>query len=212
MSQLRSGRLRRGEESQCWRRLPVMGIRSAWRRGRQAALALLFCAALPAAAFDVVGKSIADLAEAQSRGRVTSLQLVDAYLERIRRLDRAGPALHSVLALNPQARAQARALDRERAAGRLRGPLHGIPLLIKDNIETADPLPTTAGSLALARNVGGRDAPLVARLRAAGAGICGKGDLRALGKIRSSPSTPRGVTSGGASTATLFSRSEAAWC
>ncbi|HKC15223.1 MAG TPA: amidase [Steroidobacteraceae bacterium] len=165
-----------------------MGIRSAWRRGRQAALALLFCAALPAAAFDVVGKSIADLAEAQSRGRVTSLQLVDAYLERIRRLDRAGPALHSVLALNPQARAQARALDRERAAGRLRGPLHGIPLLVKDNIETADPMPTTAGSLALARNVSGRDAPLVARLRAAGAVILGKTNMSEWANIRSSVS------------------------
>ena len=77
--------------------------------------------------FEVTGKSIAELAAAQEQGRVTSLQLVDAYLARIARIDRAGPALRSVLALNSQARAQARALDRERATGHIRGPLHGIP-------------------------------------------------------------------------------------
>jgi amidase len=136
----------------------------------------------------VVGKSVTELADAQSHGRVTSLQLVDAYLGRIGRLDRAGPGLHSVLAINPQARAQARALDRERAAGRVRGPLHGIPILIKDNIETADPMPTTAGSLALAKNYAGRDAPLVARLRAAGAVILGKANLSEWANIRSSVS------------------------
>jgi amidase len=145
-------------------------------------------AAAPVAAFDVVGKSVTELADAQSRGRVTSLQLVEAYLERMGRLDRAGPALHSVLAINPSARAQARALDRERAAGRVRGPLHGIPILIKDNIETADPMPTTAGSLALASNYAGRDAPLVARLRAAGAVILGKANLSEWANIRSSVS------------------------
>jgi amidase len=145
-------------------------------------------AAAPVAAFDVVGENVTELADAQSRGRVTSLQLVDAYLERLGRLDRAGPALHSVLAINPAARAQARALDRERAAGRVRGPLHGIPILIKDNIETADPLPTTAGSLALAHNYAGRDAPLVARLRAAGAVILGKANLSEWANIRSSVS------------------------
>ncbi len=145
-------------------------------------------AAATVAAFDVVGKSVKELADAQSRGRVTSLQLVDAYLERIGRLDRTGPALHSVLAINPKARAQARALDRERSAGRVRGPLHGIPILIKDNIETADPLPTTAGSLALANNYAGRDAPLVARLRAAGAVILGKANLSEWANIRSSVS------------------------
>jgi amidase len=166
------------------------------RRLRHAALAAtsLSCALLAsvpaqcAAGFDVVGRNIAQLTEAQSQGRVSSLQLVDTYLARIARLDRAGPALHSVLAINPQARAQARALDSERAAGKLRGPLHGIPLLIKDNIETADPMPTTAGSLALAGNLGGRDAPLIARLRAAGAVILGKTNLSEWANIRSSAS------------------------
>jgi amidase len=133
-----------------------------------------------------VGKSVVELAEAQQRGSVTSLQLVDAYLKRIARLDLKGPSLHSVLAINPLARAQARALDRERAAGHLRGPLHGNPLLIKDNIETADPVPTTAGSLALAGNRSGRDAPLVARLRAAGAVILRKFNLSEWANIRAS--------------------------
>ena len=145
-------------------------------------------AAEVAPAFDVTGKNIVELASAQAKGRVSSLQLVNAYLARIARLDQAGPTLHSVLAINPQARAQARALDAERAAGHVRGPLHGIPLLIKDNIETADPLPTTAGSLALADNRGGRDAPLVARLRAAGAVILGKTNLSEWANIRSTSS------------------------
>jgi amidase len=142
----------------------------------------------PVGTFNVVGVNIVELAQAQQQGRVTSLQLVDIYLSRIARLDRAGPALHSVLALNPRARADAIALDRERAAGHVRGPLHGIPLLIKDNIETADPLPTTAGSLALANNMGGRDAPLVARLRAAGAVILGKTNLSEWASMRSAVS------------------------
>ena len=142
----------------------------------------------PVETFNVVGVNIAQLTQAQGQGRVTSLQLVDLYLARIARLDRAGPSLHSVLALNPRARADAVALDRERAAGHVRGPLHGIPLLIKDNIETADPLPTTAGSLALVDNVGGRDAPLIARLRAAGAVILGKTNLSEWANIRSAVS------------------------
>jgi len=169
------------------------------RQGATAALAALLSVLLAgpvtsaptgaaARTFEVTGKSIAELAAAQEQGRITSLQLVDAYLARIARIDRAGPALRSVLALNPQARAQARALDRERAAGHIRGPLHGIPLLIKDNIETADPMATTAGSLALAGNRGGRDSPLVARLRAAGAVILGKTNLSEWANIRSTSS------------------------
>ncbi len=154
-----------------------------------APLGFLAMSSLAAAApYEVVGKNISELSAAQAQGRVTSLQLVDAYLARIARIDRAGPTLHSVLALNPEARAQARALDRERAAGQVRGPLHGIPLLIKDNIETADPIATTAGSIALAGNRSGRDAPLVARLRAAGAVILGKTNLSEWANMRSTSS------------------------
>jgi amidase len=185
-----------------------MKTKNVWRRRADSLLMALMCAVLvgalvrPARAgsdtpFDVTGRNIAELAAAQQRGRVTSLQLVDAYLARIARIDRAGPSLHSVLAINPQARAQARALDRERAAGHVRGPLHGIPLLIKDNIETADPLPTTAGSLALADNRGGRDAPLVARLRAAGAVILGKTNLSEWANIRSTSSVSGWSATGG---------------
>ena len=150
-----------------------------------------------AKASDVTGKDIATLQRAQSQGQVSSLQLVDAYLARIARIDRAGPTLRSVLAINPEARAQARALDKERTAGHVRGPLHGIPLLIKDNIETADPLPTTAGSLALAENRSGRDAPLVARLRAAGAVILGKTNLSEWANIRSTSSVSGWSATGG---------------
>ena len=142
--------------------------------------------ATSATASRVEDMSIADLAEAQVQGRLTSLQIVDAYLARIATLDRSGPTLRSVLAVNPLARAQARALDHERATGHVRGPLHGIPLLFKDNIETADPLPTTAGSLALAANRSGRDAPLVARLRAAGVVVLGKTNLSEWAFIRAS--------------------------
>jgi amidase len=134
-------------------------------------------------------RSISELGRDLASGRTTSVALVDAYLDRIAQLDRSGPELRSVLALNPAARAQARVLDAERAAGASRGPLHGIPLLIKDNIETSDPVPTTAGSLALMENTTGRDAPLVARLRAAGAIVLGKANLSEWANIRSTHST-----------------------
>ena len=105
-----------------------------------------------------------------------------AAIERVRRID---PQIHAVLALDPTAMAQARALDRSRVA---RGPLFGMPILVKDNIETAGPLPTTAGSMALLGNVSGRDAPLVARLRASGAVILGKTNLSEWANMRSSAS------------------------
>lgn len=105
-----------------------------------------------------------------------------AAIERVQRID---PKLNSVIAIDPTARAQARSLDRQRKA---RGPLFGMPILIKDNIETDGPLPTTAGSLALAHNVTHRDAPLVAALRAAGAVILGKTNLSEWANIRSNSS------------------------
>jgi Asp-tRNA(Asn)/Glu-tRNA(Gln) amidotransferase A subunit family amidase len=137
--------------------------------------------------FDPAERSIAEL-QAALAGPLSSAALVSAYLARIARLDAAGPAYRSVLAVNPDALAAARVLDAERRAGKLRGPLHGIPILIKDNIATRDPLPTTAGSLALARAFHGVDAPLVARPRAAGAVILGKTNLSEWANFRSTRS------------------------
>ena len=117
----------------------------------------------------------------------TSERLTRAYLQRIESIDRRGPTLRSVIAISPDAVAQARASDARRRAGRALGPLDGVPVLIKDNIETRE-LPTTAGSLALKDNRTGRDAPLVARLRAAGAVILGKTNLSEWANIRSTAS------------------------
>lgn len=141
-----------------------------------------------AARYEVVEKDIATLQADLSAGRVTSEELVRAYLARIDKIDRDGPKLHSVISLNPNAVADARVLDAERRAKGARGPLHGIPILVKDNIETADPIATTAGSLALAENVTHRDAPAVARLRSAGVIILGKANLSEWANIRSSRS------------------------
>lgn len=150
--------------------------------------AAVMASAASAAPYDVSEKSIAVLDADMAAGRVTSKQLVQAYLARIEAIDRQGPGLRSVISLNPNALAEARALDAERNSKGPRGPLHGIPILIKDNIETADPIPTTAGSLALADNITYRDAPIVARLRAAGAIILGKANLSEWANFRSSHS------------------------
>ena len=138
--------------------------------------------------FDPTERSIADL-QTLLGGSLTSAALVTAYLARIARLDAAGPSYRSVIAVNPDALAAARTLDAERRAGRLRGPLHGIPILIKDNIATRDPLPTTAGSYALARAFHRTDAALVARLRAAGAVVLGKTNLSEWANFRSTRSS-----------------------
>ena len=125
---------------------------------------------------------------AMADGKVTSEQLARAYLERIERIDRAGPKLNAVLAINSHALADARKLDAERRAGKLRGPLHGVTILLKDNIESADGTATTAGSLALAANVTGRDAPIVKRLTDAGAVVLGKANLSQWANFRSTRS------------------------
>jgi amidase len=169
--------------------------------GLQAALAVLFLASIataaPARPHLAREQSIAELARDLDAQSTTSERLVAAFLARIKAIDQTGPELNSVLALNPSARADARARDAERKAGRVRGPLHGIPILVKDNIETADPLATTAGSLALRDNITGRDAPLVARLRAAGAIVLGKTNLSEWANIRSSRSVSGWSAMGG---------------
>jgi amidase len=115
----------------------------------------------------------------------SSEAITRAYLARIDAMDRQGPSLRAVIAINPDALAQAKASDARRSAGKLLGPLDGVPILIKDNIETKDPMPTTAGSLALADNLTNRDAPVAARLRAAGMVILGKTNLSEWANIRS---------------------------
>jgi amidase len=134
--------------------------------------------------FDPVEASIAQLQRHLNAG-LTSAALVSAYLRRISTFDQRGPTYRSVVAVNPDALDIARALDGERRGGRVRGPLHGVPVLIKDNIETSDRMPTTAGSLALANAFHTQDAPLVARLRAAGAIILGKTNLSEWANFRS---------------------------
>jgi amidase len=135
---------------------------------------------------DVVEKDIAELQHLMEDGEATSEQIVGAYLGRIEQLDEE---LRSVLAVNPAAIEQARRRDAERRDGRVRGPLHGIPVLLKDNVESREPMPTTAGSLALEENVTGRDAFLVAKLRDAGAVILGKANLSEWANFRSERSS-----------------------
>ena len=112
--------------------------------------------------------SISDLQAAMTSGRTTSANLVDGYLARITAYDHAGPALNAIIRLNPHARADAMALDAERRAGKVRGPMHGIPVVLKDNYATRD-MPTAGGSVALAGLQTNDDAYQVKRLREAGA-------------------------------------------
>jgi len=159
--------------------------------------ALVVCAALAVPArpqaqrspFDLDEATIADLQRRLSSGQDSARSLVDKYLARIGALDREGPALRSVLEINPDAGAIADQRDAERRAGRIRGPLHGIPVLLKDNIATADRMATSAGSLALAGVPTPADAFLVARLREAGAVILGKTNLSEWANFRSTHSS-----------------------
>lgn len=134
-------------------------------------------------------QSISELHRALVRGTLTSQALVRYELARIAALDRKGPDLHALITVNPDALAEARALDRARGARAKQDPLYGIPVLIKDNIDTQDRMPTTAGSYALANNFAVNDAPVVAALRAAGAVILGKTNLSEWANFRSTHST-----------------------
>lgn len=149
------------------------------------------------AGFEWLEASAAELAGAMAEGRTTATKLVEAYTTRIAAVDRAGPTLKSVIELNPEAAAIAAQLDAERAAGRVRGPLHGLPLLVKDNIATIDRMSTSAGSPALVGIAPPRDAGCVARLRAAGAVILGKTNLSEWANFRGRNSTSGWSTRGG---------------
>lgn len=141
--------------------------------------------------------SVADLQQAMASGRLTSRSLAESYLARIDAVDGHGPSLNSIIELNPQALEIADAMDRERKAGRVRGPMHGIPIVIKDNIDTADRMRTSAGSLALAENIATRDAYIVRRLREAGAVLLGKTNLSEWANFRSTHSTSGWSARGG---------------
>ncbi|MGH9200774.1 MAG: amidase family protein, partial [Vicinamibacterales bacterium] len=150
-----------------------------------------------APAFDLEEATIADLQKRMESGRETARSIVDKYLARIEAIDRQGPALHSVIETNPDAGSIADALDAERKAGKVRGPMHGIPVLIKDNIATADRMTTTAGSLALEGSIPEKDAFIVTQLRAAGAVILGKANLSEWANIRSRHSSSGWSARGG---------------
>jgi amidase len=139
--------------------------------------------------FDLDEVTIADLQAGLSSGKFTARSLAEKYLARIAEIDKQGPAVNSVIEVNPDALAIAGSLDEGRKAKGARGPLHGIPVLIKDNIETADRMMTTAGSLALLESRPAKDSFVARKLRAAGAVILGKTNLSEWANIRSSHST-----------------------
>jgi amidase len=164
-----------------------------------AAMSAMPSPAMAAAASLLDTHDVAALQAAMAAGRLTSQALTRACLQRIAALNLRGPRLRAVIELNPDALAQARALDAERRGkqARVRGPLHGIPLLLKDNIATADKMATTAGSLALAGLHAQADAHIVQRLREAGAVILGKTNLSEWANIRSSRSSSGWSSRGG---------------
>ena len=146
-------------------------------------------AARASTSFELTEVTIRELQEKMRSGEVTAHALAEKYLARIEAMDKRGPAINSVIELNPDALSIADGLDKERKQNKLRGPMHGIPVLIKDNIDTADRMATTAGSLAMIGSKPLKDSFVVQRLRAAGAVILGKANLSEWANIRSSHST-----------------------
>lgn len=153
--------------------------------------------AMSAAVSTVEELTLADIMAGYAAGRLTARRLTQTYLDRIAAMNRRGPALGAVLETNPHALDAAAALDEERRTHGPRGALHGVPILIKDNVETADRMMTTAGSLALEGWYAPQDAPLVARLRAAGAVILGKTNLSEWANFRSTHSSSGWSARGG---------------
>jgi len=139
--------------------------------------------------FELDEFTVTQLQEGMRSGRFTSLSITEKYLQRIKEIDKSGPAINAVIEINPDAEGLARALDRERKEKGSRGPLHGIPVLIKDNIDTADRMMTTAGSLALLGSTPAQDSTVAKKLRAAGAVILGKTNLSEWANLRSSHSS-----------------------
>lgn len=159
------------------------------RRSLMGSLALAAGALARPPGFELEEATAGDLQKRMTEGSLTARALTQRYLERIEAIDKGGPALNTVIELNPDALAIAAALDAERKSKGPRGPLHGLPVLIKDNIDTADKMMTTAGSLALAGSIAARDSVVAQRLRAAGAVLLGKTNLSEWANFRSSHST-----------------------
>ena len=133
--------------------------------------------------------TIGELQDKMKSGEYTARKIVEIYLQRIAEIDKSGPAINAIIELNPDALAIADTLDAERKSGKLRGPMHGIPVLLKDNINTGDKMQTTAGSLALEGHQATKDAFIVQRLREAGAIILGKTNLSEWTNFRSTRSS-----------------------
>ena len=141
--------------------------------------------------------TIDELQQKMQNGNYTSRSITELYLKRIEAIDKKGPKLNAVIEVNPDALTIADNMDNERKAGKLRGPLHGIPVLIKDNIDTGDKMMTTAGSIALEGHIAAKDAFIVKQLREAGAVLLGKTNLSEWANFRSSRSTSGWSSRGG---------------
>lgn len=147
--------------------------------------------------FELNESTIQQLQDKMASGQMSSLEITQLYLNRIAAIDKSGPRVNSVIEVNPDALDMARAMDQERKAGKVRGPLHGIPVLVKDNIDTADKMMTTAGALALAGNIASKDAFIVDNLRQAGAVLLGKTNLSEWANFRSTRSSSGWSSRGG---------------
>ncbi len=147
--------------------------------------------------FELDELSIADLQQQMEQGKRTARQIAGLYLARIEAIDKKGPAINAVIELNPDALTMADAMDQERKTGTVRGPLHGIPILLKDNIDTGDQMMTTAGSIALEGHHAAQDAFVVKKLREAGAVILGKTNLSEWANFRSTQSSSGWSSRGG---------------
>lgn len=166
-------------------------------RGIWLVAAVLLAATGSSYADDVVELSIAQLHDRMQRQQLSAEDIVSGYLQRIEKIDRAGPELNSIIELNPDALRIARALDQEWRESGPRGPMHGIPVILKANIDTADNMHTTAGSLALQDHIANEDAFIVRQLRAAGAVILGKANLSEWANFRSDQSSSGWSSIGG---------------
>lgn len=147
--------------------------------------------------FELSELSISELQDQMKTGKISSESLTKIYLKRIEKIDKSGPKINSIIELNPDALKVAKRMDEERKTGKIRGPLHGIPVLIKDNIDTADQMMTTAGSLALLNHKASKDAFIVSKLREAGAVILGKTNLSEWANFRSTRSVSGWSSRGG---------------